>query len=710
MKLSSLRLALRRLQYKVSVAGSFEPHLHSVAPMAVAGIQVVGGTPAISPSLLFTDSKNKGFLINAGEGIQRMILESPGLRIANITDILTTRFDYNTVASIPGISLFRRDQQNVNTTHNPLTVWGTDNVNGFLRSTQLDCFADEVGSDRHLVLKNLKDLEILGGITVKIVPLISSNCYVFYLPQKDGNVNKMKLKEMNVPKKLLATLFKTGSVELSGGKIVNKSDVLDPVEPAPVFITVDAQSDEECKVLSKIDFNAMIDESKQTLMLMVHFSGRDMTVSDDYRKFIDSYKDIDHLLMCKNPSSRILFDCAQRNAIMSSVLPVEKLHEPTEEGSTDLTNMTKDPETSITLSEHLLKYSMYPTQKSSVGWHRNNVILKKSFNFKNEEESATKIYNCFIADQKPEMPAKKLRRGFSCPDITFLGTTSTYSSTFRNVSGILLQCSEGFSALLDAGEMTVGQMIRLYGPEKTKELIGKLNFLYISHIHFDHCGGSMSVAEYYYQVNDKPLTIICPIRMLPWFKYLSSVFKIPLNLVPIGKLYQDKTMMEDLTKEHGVKIDLCPAMHTRDSWCVALASENWKVAYSGDTLPNSKFVDIGKDCDILIHEATHQSTLAEDAAKKKHSTVGQAIEIGKQMNARYTALTHFSLRYQKLPPIIDETVPDNVLFAHDFTKITKENVDTWCRATDALPILFPDHYKDLLKQSYYKNKKPFKTL
>ena len=706
MKLSTIRLALRRFHYKISREGSFEPRTHSLAPMAVAAVQVVGGTPAISPSLLFTDSKNKGFLINAGEGIQRMILESPGLRIANITDILATRFEYNTVASIPGISLFRRDQQTVNAAHNPLTVWGTDSLNGFLRTTQLDCFADETGSDRHLVLKELKNLTALGEITVKTVPLITSHCYVFYLPQKPGNVNKKKLKEMKIPQKLLATLFKTGSVELGGGKVVNKSDLLDPSEPAPVLVVVDAQSEEECKLLSKIDFNSMVDESKQTLLLMVHFSDRDVVVKDDYKTFMDDFKDIDHLIMCKNPSSRILFDCAQRNAILSSVLPVERLFGSLEDFSSDLTNLTKNPETSITLSEHLLKYNVYPTQKSAVGWQRNNVILKKSFNFEAEEKSAKLAYNNFVlvSDQKSETPSKKLRRGFFCPDMTFLGTTSTYSSTYRNVSGIFLECKEGFSALLDAGEMTVGQLIRLHGPEKAEELISKLNFLYISHIHFDHCGGSMSVAEHYHKTNGKPLTILCPIRMLPWFKYLSSVFKVPLNLVPLGKIHQDKSLKEELYKEHGVMIELCPAIHTRDSWSIALKSDEWKVAYSGDTTPNSQFVEIGKDCDVLIHEATHQSTLSEDAAKKRHSTVAQAIEIGEQMNARYTVLTHFSLRYQKLPPFLDETVPDNVMFAHDFMKITKGNIDTWCQATGALPLLFPAHYNDLKKQPYYKYK------
>ena len=671
----------------------------TTAKMAVAGLQVVGGTPAISPSLLYTDSSNKGFLINAGEGIQRMILESPGLRIANITDVLTTRFSWNTCASIPGIALFRRDQLVLNSTNNPLTVWGTDHVNGFMRTTQLDCFADEVGVDRHLVLKSVKDLENFGKIGVKAIQLVSSYSYVFHLPPKAESVSKAKLKELKIPPKLMSTLMKTGSVKLPDGRTIEKAEVLEPIEPSPVFIVVDARSESECEKLLETDFHEHIDKDKDTLMVMVHFTDKAYLNTESYKTFMAKY-DIDHLIMCHNPSSRILHDCSQRNAIMSSILPLEKLFAPSSEDTQELPELLKDVCVSTTISEHLLKYNMYAGRKTPIGWSKSNIV-GKSFDFQVQVDNAKKVYDNFITGQKYTNSAKKIKLSFKCPEITFLGTTSTYSSTYRNVSGILLQ-TDGFNALLDCGEMTVGQMVRLYGLEKAHEYISKLSFLYISHIHFDHCGGSMLAAEIYYKINNKPLKILCPIRTLPWFKYLSSVFKVPLDLVPLGKLVVEKEMQQQLLADTGVKVDLCVAKHTRDSWCVAITTENWKVAYSGDTMPNKPFVNIGKDCDILIHEATHQSSLAEDAAKKKHSTVAQAIEIGQEMNAKYTILTHFSLRYQKLPPIIDEKVPENVAFAHDFMRVTEGNVEEWCRSTKLLPLLFPDHYQDLLKQSFYK--------
>ena len=52
---------------------------------------------------------------------------------------------------------------------------------------------------------------------------------------------------------------------------------------------------------------------------------------------------------------------------------------------------------------------------------------------------------------------------------------------------------------------------------------------------------------------------------------------------------------------------------------------------------------------MLIHEATLEDELLEEAKSKLHSTTSQAIEIGQRMGAKFTLLTHFSQRYAKLP-------------------------------------------------------------
>lgn len=93
-------------------------------------------------------------------------------------------------------------------------------------------------------------------------------------------------------------------------------------------------------------------------------------------------------------------------------------------------------------------------------------------------------------------------------------------------------------------------------------------------------------------------------------------------------------------------------------------ADNYKITYSGDTMPCPNLVKLGKDSDLLIHEATMEDELAAEAVIKMHSTTSQAISIGQQMFAKYTLLTHFSQRYAKLPRF-NENFSESIGIAFD---------------------------------------------
>ena len=52
--------------------------------------------------------------------------------------------------------------------------------------------------------------------------------------------------------------------------------------------------------------------------------------------------------------------------------------------------------------------------------------------------------------------------------------------------------------------------------------------------------------------------------------------------------------------------------------------------FSGDTRPTQNLVDAGLNATVLIHEATMAEEELELAKTKGHSTVGQAIDVGKR--------------------------------------------------------------------------------
>lgn len=57
--------------------------------------------------------------------------------------------------------------------------------------------------------------------------------------------------------------------------------------------------------------------------------------------------------------------------------------------------------------------------------------------------------------------------------------------------------------------------------------------------------------------------------------------------------------------------------------------------------------------EIELWQATFEDELVGEAIAKRHSTTGEAVDIGQRAGAYRTILTHFSQRYAKLPVIDD---------------------------------------------------------
>lgn len=133
------------------------------------------------------------------------------------------------------------------------------------------------------------------------------------------------------------------------------------------------------------------------------------------------------------------------------------------------------------------------------------------------------------------------------------------------------------------------------------------------------------------------------------------------------------------------------ADHCKFAYCVSVTMpDGFKVSYSGDTRPSPEFADtIGQDSDILIHEATHEDELLQEAIAKRHSTIGEAIGTARRMSAKRTILTHFSQRYPKLPELgnLDLT---NVALAFDGMRVNYSEIE---KQVDNLPA-----FAEILKQ------------
>ena len=290
--------------------------------------------------------------------------------------------------------------------------------------------------------------------------------------------------------------------------------------------------------------------------------------------------------------------------------------------------------------------------------------------------------------------------------VSFLGTGSANPSKYRNGSCILLQIPHrrGSSpserqpqvgVLLDVAEGTVAQLYSLCDSSvlALDHLLLHLRVIWISHSHADHLCGVPALVEALYQARhrqrrrqakssgtkvggededegdreqlQRKLTIFAPPGALEYFEFSLTAAGLEdlVSLVNINRtsFAGDRTLIRDASEGVVSSITSVPVQHCRHSFGAVLtiasaerrtdaspAPRDWKVVYSGDCRPSLPLVAAGIGCDLLIHEATFDSSMGEDAVRKRHCTTTEALQIAEHMRARHTILTHFSQRYPVL--------------------------------------------------------------
>ncbi|KAF2323437.1 hypothetical protein GH714_035450 [Hevea brasiliensis] len=113
----------------------------------------------------------------------------------------------------------------------------------------------------------------------------------------------------------------------------------------------------------------------------------------------------------------------------------------------------------------------------------------------------------------------------------------------------------------------------------------------------------------------------------------------------------------------------------------------WKIVYSGDTRPCPELVEASNGATVLIHEATFEDDLVEEAVARNHSTTKEAIEVGNSAAAYRIILTHFSQRYPKIP-VFDETHMHKTCIAFDMMSVNMADLPVLPRVLPYLKLLF----------------------
>lgn len=232
--------------------------------------------------------------------------------------------------------------------------------------------------------------------------------------------------------------------------------------------------------------------------------------------------------------------------------------------------------------------------------------------------------------------------------------------------------------IFDCGEGTSASLKRHFSPIQYKEFIKGLRTVYVSHLHADHHLGILGVLKEYNKLQQslpadqrQPLFLIAPWRLFSsLYEYnqienigldeyvipFSSYNLIPQHLIPPSNVPQpvDIGLFQGFLSTMDLRaFETCFVPHCPHAYGVAITHKSgWKIVYSGDCRPSGDLVEIGRDATVLIHEATVAETQPQDALEKMHCTTGEAIMVGKHMNARHILLTHFSQKWSRVPEFV----------------------------------------------------------
>lgn len=281
--------------------------------------------------------------------------------------------------------------------------------------------------------------------------------------------------------------------------------------------------------------------------------------------------------------------------------------------------------------------------------------------------------------------------------LQILGSGAALPTPKRYSTAQVLNVLEQFF-LIDCGEGTQIQLRRY------KVKIGKLNHIFISHLHGDHFLGIFGIISTFNLLGRKqPLHIFAPYRLkelidvyvstldrglgysivftpLTYDSGLSLLFEsknISVHSFPLrhrvptcGFLFKEKERLPNLKKDLIQVLDIPIKKLQKIKEGSGFTTDEGEVyshkqltispptprsfAFVSDTAKLEKIVPLIAGVDLLYHEATFSDSDKKRAKETGHSTSKQAAEIAKKAKVKQLIIGHFSTRLKSPKPLLEE--------------------------------------------------------
>ena len=297
-------------------------------------------------------------------------------------------------------------------------------------------------------------------------------------------------------------------------------------------------------------------------------------------------------------------------------------------------------------------------------------------------------------------------------EISILGCGSALPTTRHFPSSQVINIREKLF-MIDCGE---GAQLQL---RKSKLKFSRLNHIFISHLHGDHCFGLPGListfgmlgrtADLYIHAHADLEKLLMPIldyfcKGLPYNVFFRALLvdnpaviyedrSVLVQTIPLrhripccGFLFAEKQNPSHIIREmidfykvplyelnkikNGADFTTAEGEIIPNSRLTTPSLAPRKYAYCSDTIYSERIVEQVRNVDLLFHEATFAQSELPRAKETFHSTARQAAEIALKANVKKLVIGHFSARYENENRLLEEA---KVVFPE--TILARENLE-----------------------------------
>ncbi|XP_041878018.1 zinc phosphodiesterase ELAC protein 2 isoform X2 [Corvus kubaryi] len=689
-------------------------------------VQVVAAGSRDAGAAVYVFSEFNRYLFNCGEGTQRAMQEHK-LKISHLDSIFLSRVSWANVGGLPGMILTLKAiglQRCV--------FLGPPKLQNYLKAIRL--FPGPLKRMDLAVQLHTEPEYKDETMTVCQIPLTGDEqkcarrhpdlvtAFLCKIHPRKGKFLAAKAQEMGLPVGTPAilpiiTALKNGESITFEGRELFPEELCTPTDPGPVFLVLECPHEGFVDAVCENETFRRYQEGvpEHQVALVIHMTPESVLRDGRYQQWMERFgPGTQHLVLNENSSAvhnpRSYKIQTQLNLIHPEIFPLLTTYQ------------SKEAEAAcpvpIVRGECLLKYHLRPQQE----WQRDAVTVCDPDAFVSEAldlpDFQTRVKEC-----KESLSAVPGNAG-AYPEIVFLGTGSAIPMKIRNVSSTLVNTSATRSLLLDCGEGTFGQLCRHYG-EQVDQVLCNLVAVFVSHMHTDHHSGLVNILMERRRAfaalgqDFSPLFLVAPEQIMPWLhEYHNNCEEIlgDIKMIPSQSLVKGcenirpkaKEFVSSLLESYDLaEFQTCEVQHCKNAFaCSVIHKSGWKVVYSGDTMPCMALVQMGKNANLLIHEATLEDGMEKEAIEKTHSTTSQAIQTGMKMNAEFIMLNHFSQRYAKIP-LFSEDFSEKVGIAFDHMRVRFGDFPAIPKLIPPLKALFAD---DIVEMEERKEKRELRLL